>query len=292
MTLQKNKIAYIHIPKTGGGFLDRAFYKETKNIRRNYYLSFIGNDDSSFIHDKRSTNGGNKCRVELAFSRTNDIEQIKNGPHFKECYLFSGHFTSSIDELFPEYLIKYFTIIREPIIRTLSNMLQFTNYKNNECYFYGKSIKAEKFSLPYWEWMYERFQKEYPFKKLSIPENLFFSDIQTRILQGSKYVSLNEKACFRDAISIVHDKKIRFSLFEDFNKGLQKNLNHNKIPINLEKINPRGHGIPISQTSKINKFGMYYGAPQKLIDLIETMNYNDILLYEKLAKIYNHNSCS
>lgn len=253
-------------------------------------MSFIGNDDSSFIFDERTTydfnnKPGNKCRIELAFSHKETTTKFKNSPHFKECVLLSGHFTSALDELFPKYSMQYFTILREPTLRTISNIIQFTRYKNGSCYFAGYEDKSALYSRGYWEWIYHLLRDIYPIKTLSIHENLFLSDCQTRIVGGAKYLSLAETPSIKLALDTVRDKNIKISFFEDFNRGLQKSLNYYNIPLDMERLNPAGKdGIPYTQSNKQERFGPYYGAPKKIVEWIKEMNAKDLVLYKKLKR--------
>ena len=284
--VEKNKIIFLHIPKTGGRFLQKFLYHHTKKIRRNYFLSFTGFDDSAHFNDEHSTKRkhGNKCLIETIHNRPEIVDMYNNSPHFKQSKLLMGHTTYSFGRLFPEYNFNYVTVIREPIIRTLSNILQFTTSKNGKVYFGRNSDNLIVGTNKYWDFMYEIIKNQYPIKGFMIHENLFLRNIQTRILQGSEFSSYDE--ILNLDIAVENSKNIKYSFFDDFNKGLQKSFDFYKIPINMSLNEIAEKGLPKTQENKQNKLGMYYGADKKMVDLIRQLNDIDIKLYNKLKVRY------
>lgn len=286
ITPETDKIVFLHVPKTGGGFLEDYFYNQCKN-NRNFFLSFNGLDDSRMYSDERSTDHpkGNKCVIESIFrtGKEETISRFKNSPHFKESKLIMGHTTVALEELFPEYKFRYIAVLREPILRTLSNFLQFSHYNSvkKECSFAKYTSKYKPLTFDYWNWIHDIIINNYPLDTLMIHENHYLSNCQTKILQGSRYQDKYEFPNLKKAkeqLDITY-----YSLFEDFNTGLQKNLNKLNLPIDMSD-NGMGTKTPIPQTTKQNKYGDFYNAPQKMIDLVTEMNRVDIELYNYTRK--------
>lgn len=280
--MEKNKVVFLHTPKTGGGAMEYLFYDQTKLISRNYFFNFNGLDDSRFYSDEYSTKhpNGNKCLIESIHTNKSIVERYNNSPHFKQCKFLMGHTTYSFGDLFPRYNFEYITVLRDPIMRTISNILQFTYFKDGEVKF-GKHRKiCDKGSDEYWNFIYDIMLNEYPIKGLLTHENHFLRNCQTRILQGAKYNDINEKVDLDTAIK--NSKKIHFSFFDNFNEGLQKSFDKTNIKIDMSKNHAADKGIPKTQKSKEDKFGKYYGASDKLVELITELNKTDIELYNKL----------
>lgn len=286
MSIEKNKVVFLHTPKTGGGAMEYFFYDQTKLIRRNYFFNFNGLDDSRFIKDDNSTkhDNGNKCLIEGIHNNNAVIKRYKNSKHFEQCKFLMGHTTYSIGDLFPEYNFKYITVLREPIIRTMSNILQFTYVKDGYVKFGRHTEKCEKGSEKYWKFIYDIMSSEYPIKGLMTHENHYLRNCQTRIMQGAKYNNIDEVADINTAIK--NSKEINYSFFDDFNDGLQKSFDKLGIEIDMSLNHIAKNGTPDSQKNKQKKLGEYYGANNNMIELVKEFNKIDIELYNTLYKEY------
>ncbi|MHB2032555.1 MAG: hypothetical protein ACYCVE_04170 [Gemmatimonadaceae bacterium] len=126
--LEAEKVVFLHTPKAGGTALAHYFNERSRAIRRNYFLSFAGVDDSRFIRDDLSTQRefGNRCLIERAFEDRAAMRELKASLHFQQAKLLFGHATVALGDLFPGYRFRYFTVLREPIERTVSNITQFS----------------------------------------------------------------------------------------------------------------------------------------------------------------------
>lgn len=273
MNIEFNKVVFLHIPKTGGGAMEYFFYNETKQIRRNYFFNFNGIDDSYFIKDDKSTNhkSGNKCVIETIENNPSIVERYRKSVHFIVSKLLMGHTTYNFGNYFPRYNFEYITVLREPITRTLSNIMQFSQILKNDSVKFGKHImEHEKGSENYWKNIYDILQNDYPVKGLMVHENHYLSNCQTRILQGATYKNIKEQPNIE--LAFENSKKIHYSFFEDFNDGLQKSFDKTNIPINMSK----------NTDIKKSNYGEYYGAPNEVIDWVIKNNLLDIELYKKL----------
>jgi hypothetical protein len=282
MNTENNKVVFLHTPKTGGGAMEYFFHEESKKIRRNYFFNFNGIDDSHFIKDELSTKHplGNKCVIETIENNKSIIERYKDSIHFKQSKFLMGHTTYNFGSYFPEYNFKYITVLREPIIRTLSNILQFSQEtRNDRVKFGGYYTTHKKATEGYWEFIYELLSNEYPIKGLMVHENHFLSDCQTKILQGAKYTNNQEKPNLNLALN--NSELIYYSFFDDFNNGLQKSFDKVNIPFDMSK------NITVNnQNNKKNKLGEFYNTPKKVIDWVIDNNKNDIELYKTLKDKY------
>lgn len=283
MTEEKNKVVFLHTPKTGGGAMEYFFHNESKKIRRNYFFNFNGIDDSFFIKDENSTDhpNANKCVIETIHSNPSIVKRYNESPHFKQSKFLMGHTTYNFGSYFPQYNFEYITILREPVMRVLSNILQYSQEKKDGNIKFGSyTIHYKRASKGYWESIYEILKNEYPVKGFMIHENHFLRDCQTKIMQGATYDSFYEEPNL--SIALENAKKIHYSFFDNFNEGLQNSFNTLNIPFDMSK------NIGVSnQDNKKQKFGDYYGATDEIIKWVIENNKNDINLYEKLKNDKN-----
>lgn len=274
--MEKDKLLFIHIPKTGGGSMEWYFYEETKKIRRNYFLSFNGLDDSRFIQDERSTQReiGNKTLVESICKDEKIIEVYKTSPHFAEAKMLFGHTNMIFPTLFPEYNFEVMMVLREPLERTISNIVQFSpETKDGRVKFSKYYTTHEKYSAGYWDFVYEILTKEYPVQGIMIHDNFYLRDCMCQMISGNPYLDSNPEV----NMEVVYKQleKINISFYDEFNNGLQANFDKIGIPIDMSN-----NHIP-SNTNK-SKLGKYYGATDKVLEVVTANNQNDIALYRHL----------
>jgi len=284
MSIENNKVVFLHMPKTGGGAMRYLFYDETKKIRRNYMFNLNGYDDSKYYNDGKSFNHGSGSNSELIHQNPKKVEEYKNHQHFKECKLIFGHVSFSFGELFPEYNFEYITVVREPIIRALSNIIQFAPSDGNMVRIGNNSEvckNCEVGSKKYWDFIYELLSN-YPIEGIMVHNNHGLTNCQTRVFQGVKYDNIDEEVDLDKAIE--NSKHIHYSFFNNFNEGLQRSFDLTNIPIDMSKNKKASKGLPSSQKDKQKVMGEYYGADKKIIDLVKELNDKDIKLYEYLTK--------
>lgn len=278
--MEKNKLLFIHTPKTGGGAMENYFYHETKKIRRNYFLSFNGTDDSRYIKDERSTQRqqGNKTVVEAICERQEIIDLYKRSPHFAEAKMLFGHTNMVFPTLFPEYNFEVMMVLREPIERAISNISQFSpQTKDGRVKFSHYYTNHEKYSTGYWDFIYEILTKEYPIKGFSVHENFYLRNCMSNMISGNPYIDSSENIDMDFVFNQL--EKMNISFYDDFNNGLQANFDKLNIPIDMSR-----NYIPTN--SNKSDLGKYYGAPDKVIDFVIENNQNDIKLYKHLRSDY------
>ena len=178
--MEKNKLLFIHTPKTGGGSMENFFYNETKKVRRNYFLSFNGTDDSLHINDERSTQRkqGNKTVIEAICKREEIVEVYKSSPHFAEAKMLFGHTNMAFPALFLEYNFEVMMVLREPIERAISNIIQFSpETRDGRALFSRYDTEHKKYSAGYWDSIYEILIKEYPIPTITIHDNFYLRNL-------------------------------------------------------------------------------------------------------------------
>ena len=281
--IEQEKIVYLHIPKTGGGAMEFFFYDQLKNIRRNYFLSFAGWDDSRFYDDSSSTKrvNGNKCLIEGIFNNKLLADKFGISNHFKQAKMLFGQMTCSLHDLFPEYKFKYITVLREPIERTISNIVQFSNVLNGKIKFGSHLFEVDKLSNEYWDIIYDILAKYYPVPGLLVHENVYLRNCMTHVLQGSKYLDVNQKPDLY--LALQNSREINISLYSEFNIGLQRSFNNTRIPIDMSKNIKALNGEPSLNKAK-QETSLYYNAPKKIIDLVIDNNQEDIKLYKLISR--------
>ncbi|UOA07499.1 hypothetical protein [Methylobacter sp. S3L5C] len=283
--IQREKVVFIHTPKTGGGAMEYFFYDQLKKIRRNYFLSFSGLDDSRFYDDNLCTKRsyGNKCLIEGIFKNKPLTHEFNISPHFQQAKMLFGHTTSSLHDMFPDYKFNYICVLRHPVERTISNIAQFSTIINGMVKFGSYLIESEKLSREYWDNIYEILIKEYPISGFQVHENFYLRNCMTHILQGSKYLDPYQKPDL--GLAIYNSRKINIALYCNYNRSLQAAFNKTGIPIDMSgNLKALGGEPEINNIKKI--YGLYYNAPKKIIDFIIDNNQDDIRLYN-LIKKYN-----
>lgn len=273
-----DKVVYLHIPKTGGAAMEYFFYDQLK-CHRNYFLSFFGHDDSKVFHDELATSGSNHCLIESLWYNEPLVKKLANSPHFQSSVLLFGHTTYSIKDMFPEYSFRFISTIRDPIERTISNIIQLTVDMKTYLKFGAYQIHSPLYSNEYWKSIYDILSHGFPIKGLMRHENLFLQNCMTRIFQGDKYLPQRIELDINKAIE--NSKNICIANFNDFNNTLQNCMNINNIPIDMSGNIRAKNGSPSYSKDK-EKYGKYYNATKDIIRTITDINLIDIELYNYL----------
>ena len=101
----------------------------------------------------------------------------------------------------------------------------------------------------------------------------------TRVLQGSKYLDINEKVNL--PLALANASRTRVSFFDDFNRGLQRSFDALGIPVDMSKNFLARHGRPEATGQKLT-LGPLCNAPPKVVDFITEHNQTDIRLFDSL----------
>ena len=281
--VETDKVVFLHTPKTGGAAMQFYMCRQFMAVRKNYFLSFAGIDDSRYDGDDDTfaapRPGGNQCVIERIFDEPARVDAFRHNSHFQRAKVLCGHTTCSFATLFPEYRFQYLTVLREPIERTISNIAQLSPAFPTHVAFGAHQTSAPKFSDDYWEFIFDILTRGYPVEGLMVHENLYLRNCMTRILQGSKYRDVHEEPTLNQALG--NAMRIQISFFDDFNAGLQRSFDVLGIPIDMSGNLRARHGMPDVDPVK-RPLGRYCNAPRKLIDFVIEHNQTDIQLYATL----------
>lgn len=279
--IEREKVLFLHIPKTGGSGLALLLFQQLSKVRRNYFLSFTGRDDSDFFHDQFSTPraGGNRCVIETIFANPALVEEFRASPHFQQAKLLFGHTTTAFGPLFPAYNFRCLAVVREPIQRALSNILQFSTLRDGLLTLGSQPLRGTKASPEYWQDVLTLLRREFPVPGLARHENLFLRDCMTRVLMGSRYLDLDEPADHDRALEGAASTRISF--FDDFNAGLQRSFDALGVPADLSR-NARADGRPVTESRLSRELGPHFGAPPEMIEFVAEHNQVDARLYASL----------
>ena len=149
---------------------------------------------------------------------------------------------------------------------------------------FGKyCIDADRYSIDFWNKIYDILYKEFPVPGVLIHENSYLSNCMTRMLSGDKYLQFNKETSLDQAVNNIKQKDIKIALYKNFNDSLQKILNEFNIPINMSNNKRAKLGEPDINKHK-KQLGKYYGAPDNIIEWLINNNQNDIQLYNLILK--------
>lgn len=279
---ERDKVVFLHVPKTGGTGLQTYLFGQFRAIRRNYFLSFFGTDESSLYRDELATPRpeGNRCVIEQAFEMPELVREFKRSPHFQQAKVLLGHVTFAFGQLFPSYRFRYLTVLRDPVERTISNIIQLSAPCDDGVMKFGEyRTRVALYSDEYWEFVYGVLTAEYPIRGFSTHENCYLRNCMTRVLQGSWYLDAHEPPNLH--LALVNAMRAQVSFFDDFNRGLQRSFDALGIPVDMSR-NLAGSGAKEHVSTERQRLGRFYNAPQKVVDFVTEHNQTDIALYKLL----------
>jgi len=267
--MKNKKIAFIHIPKTGGRSLDSLIWNTYKNKNDSFLYSFFGRDKS---------NGANQRGMSERYENRPDIiEIIKNDDHFKESSFITGHFSYSVLALFDEYKFDVCTMLREPISRVISNIYQYTNhFPKEKIWKFGGNVVPKKGTNEYWSEIYKILNESETIRGLCPHENMMLRDGMVHMIGGTNLATYTKDAPLDKALS--NAESVSFSIFEDYNNTARQMLESVGIYDVDFSQNSLGDGNPNKNAKHFN-----YGCPDNVISLIESMNKSDIIFYDTIV---------
>jgi hypothetical protein len=282
--MKDKKIAFIHIPKTGGTALEWKIFNAYRFQDPHFYFSFLATDGSK---------GKNWYGMpEMFESRPDIFTEIMKNEHFLNSSVISGHYSHSILKHFNGIdFNKKITILREPISRSISNICEHTRLhvanKNNklphDIWKFGKATTPPEKSPEYWEFMYilitDSITKNNRIDAILPHESMMITNAMTHMLGGSNLASVVEPN-LSAAKDFIDRPDTYIADFSNYNETVQKMM----LDVGLDKVslanNILGNGDPHSNRS----VGLNHNAPQKMIDLIADLNQADIELYDYFKK--------
>lgn len=268
------------MPKTGGGAMEHFFREQFARIRRNYFLSFNGNDDSRIYDDALRTrrSNGNRCVAEFLAQDPALRRKLARSPHFLQAQIVFGHQTTLLGALFPDFRWRYISVLRDPVERAISNLVQFSSPHT------GSRLGSEIFDAPrcspeYWEQVRRILARGLPVPGLLVHENYYISNAMTHVLAGNAYRHHGRRPDIFVALAMAF--QMQLALYENFNAGLQRCFDALGVPIVMAENTRADEASPRSAARAA--LGRHYGAPPDVIALVAQLNAVDIQLYDILA---------
>ena len=240
----KNKIGFLHIPRTGGTYLEALF----SSMGPQKFINFFGTPESQ-IQNKL----GVVERIEIDINRQ---ECLKNIPNWNTAELFSGHFSLNIKKFLPEeYSYDFITVLRNPTHRTFSFIKKITTsgaFKKTLTHNSQFTIGSEQF--------WQRFMDYYRENQtigLSNHERNGFSNYITKVFAGcdlskmidvddsiyeisrenlskAKYIGSfeNYKQTIDDLLTMFNISNCRYNIRESQNNTIDQNIKNFLASIN------------------------------------------------------------
>jgi hypothetical protein len=273
MPVQRDKIAFLHIPKTGGRALGSQFDRLHPDDPH-WYFSFFGLDRSQ---------GGNQILVEAMRPGDENQQRVAATLHFQHATMVAGHFSANLESFFPEYSFRYVTVLREPVQRVISNIYQYTRTTDRPGHsrFAGRLVPdRDERPKAYWASVAETL---WTTRGRRIPglwphESMMLSNGMCRVLSGTPLHTFAPGVSVREAVERAATMQVAW--FSDFNATVTRALAALGVTLVLDETNnPKGSGSPADHMAHEPD----YGCPDDVRNLIMQMNQGDLELYRTLT---------
>ena len=267
-----NKTQFIHIPRTGGASFMRSAYKHTHHSDPDYVYSLFGTDKSQ---------GKNLLSLmEQSIHYKSVRENIISNDHFINSKLIGGHISYGVMEEFTDYDWSYFTIIRDPVERVVSNIYQLSLVPpRSRVACLGSSNVPNK--VDYLEEFWEAVLALIKFHGVCLPglyphEAMFMENCMCRLLTGQNLTIYEYRTDIELAKS--NAENITFALFENYNETINAGMKELGLDIVLD--HEIGSGNPNTNLGR----DIMSSCPDELIEIIMQNNTTDIELYNYLKR--------
>jgi len=267
--VRRAKIALIHIPRTGGTALGSLIHHQTL-ADPTYYFSFFGLDSSQ---------GANRIVVERLRRGDEDYDRLIANRHFRESRVVMGHFSTDLAAILADLdlELQFAAVVREPVDRAISLIHQYSvdadeGGRLGDLPVPSKSRQTER----YWQAI-ERILLTHrggPIPGLLPHESMMLSNGMCHMIGGSPLHTFSPAIGFDRVLARLPSFKL--ALFERFNETCGALLRELAVPVRLDaETNYGGEENPAARSRHRPR----YGAPRAVIDLVRSLNEDDLRLY-------------
>lgn len=249
------KIGFMHIPRTGGTYLESLLSQELGPER---FANFFGTPENQ-KHNKISI-------IENIAKDKKKQQALKNIIDNPDVNYFSGHFSLNIERYLPKkYSYKYICIIRDPLSRVVSFVKKVTTSKTFHQYITKGNVEVG--SDEFW-FNYKTYVEEQRSNGLMPHERNGFNNYMTKCLAGedlsNPFLTVNHDT-YNKALDNLH--KFDFiGTFENYELSIKNILQ--TININPLYRVRQSHPRPL---------------PQPVADFIKENNYYDYKIYKRIS---------
>ena len=255
----KQKIGFVHLPRTGGTYLEGVL---SSLMSEQEFINFFGTPTKPIP---------NKLGIVERIAADQERQKcILKRPNWPTAKIFSGHFSLNIQSFLPkEYDYSYITMIRDPLTRVYSFVKKVTTSGGFRRQLTSNDINPIGSDI-FWENFIEYFNTDCKIG-LSNHERNGFSNYMTKVFSGYD-LSKNDTAVDDSIYNLARDNlnKMKYiGVFENYKNSVIEIL---KL-FNLEY--PR-LTIRASANKDISNL--------KILDFIQSINLYDVKLYKEFCK--------
>ena len=241
---KNNKIGFLHIPRTGGTYLESVLV----SMGPERFFNFFGTPNNQIV---------NKIGIiEYIENDNSKCNRILNNPNWQTCELFSGHFSRNIDKCIGHDNVEYMTVLREPIQRTTSFVKRVTSSKgfSRAMMKNDSSINSDGFWLNF-----ESYIKEGSKLGLRPHERHGFSNYMTKVIAGenlcTEVIDVNSEVLKR-AKNNLKDM-IYVGRFEEYSKTVKDILSLFNVDSRFQDRGLQTSIIPYTTKTLISSINEY-----------------------------------
>jgi hypothetical protein len=272
--VRRAKVALVHVPRTGGTALGSLIHHQTL-ADPDFYFSFFGLD---------SSRGANRIVVERLRRGDEDYHRLIANRHFLDSHVVMGHFSTDLAELLADLDLdlQFAAVVREPVGRVISLVHQYSVDAGEASRFGDVPVPSKsRATEDYWRAIARILSSHRggPIPGLLPHESMMLSNGMCHMIGGSPLHTYSPRIGLDRALGRLPSFKL--ALFERFNETCGALLRDLAIPVRLDAgTNYVGEENPTDRTGH----SQHYGAPPEVLDLVGSLNEDDLTLYRAVVE--------